>query len=86
MKEPIFKIRDKVTSPLDPTFLAQVTSIVHQEDGYLYTATYYKEGEPRTSNFYGFELELASADIGFGFSREMDTVSSNGSGFLKKPC
>lgn len=65
--EPTFKTEDRVTSPIDPTFLGMVTSVIHQADHFLYTITYYHNGEPKAVNMFGFELELAPADNAMGF-------------------
>ena len=65
--EPIFKQGDKVTSPIEPGFLGMVSSIITQNDNYLYTITYYHDGQPKAVNMFGFELEVAPADNAIGF-------------------
>ncbi len=70
--KPKFAVKDIVTSVIDPTFRGQITSIVEQESGYLYTTTYFQSEEPHATNFFGCELELAPADDSFGFSQSQD--------------
>ena len=65
--EPIFKQGDKVKSPIEPGFLGMVSSIITQNDNYLYTITYYHDGQPKAVNMWDFEIEVAPADNAIGF-------------------
>lgn len=65
---PKFKIRDKVTAVLNPNFLGQITGIVQHSFGKVYIISYFKEGEPMTTNMYGFEIELVAENGSIGFN------------------
>jgi hypothetical protein len=61
-----FKIKDKVTSVLDPTFLGIITTIHTSVGDTLYGTSYFRDGEPVSTNFYAFELAPATPNP-FGF-------------------
>lgn len=67
---PRFKIRDKVTSVLDSTFLGQVVSIVLEECGVTYRVSYFKDGDPLTTNMFEFEIEMLSENGSLGFNKK----------------
>ncbi len=67
---PKFKIRDKVTSVLDTTFLGQVIAVTEREGHYSYIVTFFKDSDPLTTTMYGFEIELVPENGGLGFSKK----------------
>jgi len=69
MRRPKFKIRDKVTSVINPKFLGQVLAITQREGQYAYTVTYFKEDEPMTTTMYGFEIEPVAENGSIGFKK-----------------
>ena len=63
-----FKIKDKVTSVLNPDFLGIITTAHDCGSMTTYAVSYFKDGKPCSGNFYGFELAPAPDSTGFGFN------------------
>ncbi len=67
MIQPKFKHGDKVTLVIDSSFIAQVALLVVSERDIIYKVSYYRDSEPRTAEFYDFELVLISEAKRMGF-------------------
>jgi len=69
---PKFKIGDKVTSVIEPSFLGQVFDVDNRYNGFWrYEITFFVEGEPKTARFFEFELAPAQK-MRVGFNNNKD--------------
>lgn len=65
-----FKLGDMVTLVIDSSFIAQVVLLKVSESDIIYQVSYVMNGEPRTSEFYDYELKLISEDTQMGFKKK----------------
>ena len=62
-----FKQGDKVALVIDSSFIGQVVILEVSKRDIIYKVSYYRDGEPRTAEFYDFELVLISEEKRMGF-------------------